>query len=145
LDLVHCIYCSASSQTEFGQLELRTLLNECRLKNAADDITGILLYLNGSFFQVLEGKSSAVEALFEKIASDKRHRRVTKVILEPIAERAFGAWTMGCPELSSSQLGQIPGLNDFFARGQSYVELDEGRAKILLTAFTEGRWRAALS
>jgi len=86
-----------------------------------------------------------LECRQKNAAADKRHRRITKVILEPIAERAFGAWTMGCPELSSSQLGQIPGLNDFFARGQSYVELDEGRAKILLTAFTEGRWRAALS
>ena len=145
MNLVHCLYCSAASQAEFGQTELRALLNECRLKNAAADITGMLLYLNGSFFQVLEGEPSAVDALFKKIASDKRHTRVTQIILEPIAERAFGAWTMGCPELSSSELGQIPGLNNFFARGTSYLELDEGKAEILLAAFTEGRWRTALS
>jgi hypothetical protein len=52
---------------------------------------------------------------------------------------------MGCPALSGEELAQIPGLNDFFARGGSYLELGAGRAKTLLSAFTEGRWRASIS
>jgi hypothetical protein len=146
MDLVHCIYCSASTGADLAPAELQSLLDECRRKNAVAGITGILLYHNGSFFQVLEGDRNVVEALFEKITKDKRHYRTTKIILEPIAERTFGEWTMGCPALSSSQLARIPGLNDFFARGNSYVELGEGRAKTLLRAFTEeGRWRTSIS
>jgi hypothetical protein len=145
MDLVHCVYCSASTELDLGRAELQTLLDECRRNNAQSDITGILLYLNRSFFQVLEGDRSVVGALYEKIAADKRHKRATKIILEPIAKRDFASWTMGCPTLSSGQLAKIPGLNDFFTRGESYRELGESRAKTLLEAFTEGRWRASIS
>jgi hypothetical protein len=145
MDLVHCIYCSASTGADLAPAELQGLLDECRRKNAVAGVTGILLHQKGSFFQVLEGDRDVVEALFERISEDKRHIRTTKIILEPITERAFGEWTMGCPKLSSSQLARIPGLNDFFAGGQSYLDLGEGRAKTLLTAFTEGRWRTSIS
>jgi hypothetical protein len=53
---------------------------------------------------------------------------------------------MGYPRrISLRELEGIPGLNDFFGRGTSYLELGEGRAKILLAAFKEGRWRTSLS
>jgi len=143
--LVHCIYCSASTKENLGPEELAALLEECRRSNAAAEITGMLLYRDGSFFQVLEGDRAAVEALFEKIVADKRHSRVTKIILEPIEGRDFAAWTMGHSKISSRELAEIPGLNDFFVRGESYMELGEGRAKALLGAFKEGRWRLSLS
>jgi uncharacterized Fe-S cluster-containing MiaB family protein len=111
MDLVHCIYCSAATGTDLSPAELQTLLDECRRSNAKSDITGMLLYLNGSFFQVLEGGRNVVEALYKKIAADRRHKRATNIILEPIAERAFAAWTIGCPNLSAMQLAQLPGLN----------------------------------
>ena len=145
-DLVQCIYCSASTKGNLDAPALQALLDECRAKNAAAGVTGMLLYQKGSFFQILEGERSVVDALYDKISTDKRHRRITKVLVEPITERAFGQWTMGAPKLSASQLAEIPGLNDFFARGQSYLELGEGRAKTLLHAFAqEGKWRTAIA
>jgi hypothetical protein len=134
---------STSGDIDAGQLA--QLLEKCRSNNATCDVTGMLLYQNGSFFQVLEGNRGTVERLFDKIAIDPRHKRVTKVILEPIAERAFGDWTMGYPQITSKELAEIPGLNDFFRQASSYLELGEGRAKTLLAAFKEGKWRARLS
>ena len=145
MDLVHCIYCSASAKGDFRPADLDTLLQECRRKNAKAGITGILLYRDGSFLQVLEGDRAVVEDLFEKITADKRHNQSRKIILEPIAERAFAAWTMGYPRISSRELAEIPGLNDFFGHGKSYLDIGEGRAKMLLDAFKEGRWRMSLS
>jgi Sensors of blue-light using FAD len=145
MDLVQCIYCSTCTNPSFAAPELKALLDNCRTSNAARNVTGMLLFHAGAFFQVLEGDRTVVEALFEKISSDKRHCNAKKIILEPIAERAFAAWTMGHSGLGPRELGAIQGLNDFFARGQSYQELDEGRAKMLLAAFKEGRWRATLS
>ena len=144
MELVHCIYCSASAKP-FTAPELKTLLAKCREKNAKVDVTGMLLYRNGTFFQALEGDRSVVEALFEKIERDKRHDRVTKVILEQIERRAFASWTMGYSKITAKELADIPGLNDFFAQGQSYLELGEGRAKTLLNAFKEGKWRLSLA
>ena len=69
---------------------------------------------------------------------------MTKIISEPIEERVFGDWTMGFPRISSKELAEIPGLNDFFTHGESYMDLGEGRAKALLEAFKGGQWRMSL-
>jgi Sensors of blue-light using FAD len=145
LNLVHCVYCSASTKIPLSSTELEVLLSECRRSNAKADVTGILLYQNGSFFQVLEGEGEKVEALFSRISSDKRHHQTKKIIFECIPTRYFAAWTMGFPKITSKELATIPGLNDFFHHGTSYVELGEGRAKSLLAAFKDGKWRASLS
>jgi hypothetical protein len=104
----------------------------------------MLFYRDGAFFQVLEGDRTVLETMFQKITADKRHKQIRKIILEPIVERDFAAWTMGDSRISSKELAEIPGLNDFFGRSTSYLELGEGRAKILLAAFKEGRWRTSL-
>ncbi len=145
MNLVHCVYCSAATKTPVSSTELASLLEECRRNNSRADVTGILLYQNGSFFQVLEGEHDTVEGLFHKISRDKRHHQTKKIISEPIAARSFAAWTMGFPKITSKELATIPGLDDFFHHGTSYVELGQGRAKSLLAAFKEGQWRASLT
>ncbi len=143
MDLVHCIYCSASASAEMTRSELDELLSVCRESNAKVGVTGMLLYQSRSFFQVLEGDRSAVELLYAKIAKDNRHVRIKKIIFEAIEARDFGEWTMGFPRVSAKELADIPGLNDFFARGESYMKLGSGRARSLLEAFKQGRWRTA--
>lgn len=145
MELVHCIYCSSATSPKLDRKELDRILKVARAKNALLGVTGILLFENGSFFQVLEGDRPAVEGLFAKIGGDPRHRGVTKIIEEPIEKRAFREWTMGFPRLSTEELGAIPGLNDFFREGRSFLELGKGRANSLLSAFRDGRWRVALS
>jgi len=144
MELVHCIYCSAATK-EFSSADLAGLLAECREKNAGAELTGMLLYGDRTFFQVLEGDRPAVEALLEKLKADPRHERLTTIIMEPIEERSFAQWSMGHAKVSKKDLENIPGLNDFFASGRSYMELGEGRAKTLLRAFKEGSWRLSLS
>lgn len=144
MDIIHCIYCSASTN-DFSQIDLATLLAECREKNSKAGLTGMLLYVDRSFLQVLEGDRPVVEALLEKLTVDRRHERLTKIIMEPIEERAFAQWTMGYSKITRMELADIPGLNDFFAQGRSYMELGEGRAKTLLSAFKGGAWRLSLS
>jgi hypothetical protein len=51
---------------------------------------------------------------------------------------------MGFPQVSSKEPAEVPGLNDFFTLGNSYMELGVGRAQILLKAFKSGRWRTAM-
>lgn len=145
MELVHCIYCSVSTSANFGPIELSALLEKCRVSNAKSNVTGMLLFKDQSFFQVLEGDRPTIELLFEKISADTRHKRVTKVILEPIARRTFGRWTMGYPRVTSTDLAKIPGLNDFFGHASSYLELGEGRAKTLLAAFKDGQWQSRFS
>lgn len=141
--LTHLIYTSAIAPT-FDASELSTVLHVARINNARRAITGMLLYVSGSFFQVLEGDEATLTKLFTVIASDTRHRNVTKIIHEPIARRDFGDWTMGFSSLDLAEIESGEGLNDFFQQGDSLANLEPGRAKKLLTAFAQGRWRMRL-
>jgi len=101
----------------------------------------MLLYHQDSFFQVLEGPPAAVDKIYQRISEDSRHVKIVKLIQEPIDERGFADWTMGLGRMERDELGAIPGLNDFFRRGSCLWELEPGRARTLLEAFREGRWR----
>ncbi len=139
--LIHLIYSSAATDADLSTESLEVILEQSRKNNTKADITGILLFENGAFFQVLEGEEETVTSTYDNIEKDPRHDRVTKLISEPIAERAFGEWSMGYPKVSKKELLEIKGLNDFFAQGNSFMELEEGRAKLLLRAFQNGKWR----
>jgi hypothetical protein len=140
--LEHLIYASVANQA-FGAPQLAELLQKARVSNELHGLTGMLLHSDAddSFFQVLEGESAAIDQLLQKLLLDKRHSHLTLIIREPISERSFADWTMGFSSVSQEKLRKIPGLNDFFRKGSSFTELDAGRAKKLLSAFVEGRWR----
>jgi hypothetical protein len=140
--LEHLIYASVAA-SPFDASQLTELLQKSRASNERLGLTGMLLHCDrdGSFFQVLEGEPAATDQLFQKLLLDERHSHLTLIIKEPIAERSFGDWSMGFSSVSPEKLRKVPGLNDFFQKGRSFTELDAGRAKKLLIAFSEGRWR----
>jgi hypothetical protein len=138
--LVHCIYASAATR-DLDEAELVALLNHARAANARRGVTGMLVYSDGSFFQVIEGAQEVVEALLDRIALDPRHERLTRIIHEPIARRTFGEWTMGYARMTADDLRAVDGLNDFFERATCLAQIDGGRARKLLHGFAQGRWR----
>lgn len=141
--LIQLVYCSAATRP-FDRDAFARLLSGAREHNGRIGVTGMLLFADGSFFQVLEGPPEVVDALFEHIRHDPRHERVTVIIREVIARRAFADWTMGFAHLSAPDLDGLLGVNDVFDRGESLDRLGPGRARKLLGAFLEGRWRSAL-
>lgn len=141
--LIQLVYCSAASRP-FDRGAFARLLSKAREHNGRVGVTGMLLYADGSFFQVLEGPPAVVDALFERIRADARHERLTIIIREVIARRAFADWTMGFAHLSVPDLDGLLGVNDAFDRGASLDRLGPGRARKLIGAFVEGRWRSAL-
>lgn len=143
-DLISYVYNSAAA-VDFSESDLLELLEKSRNKNAANGVTGILLFVDGCFFQILEGPVEQIESLVTLIQEDARHTKMTQIIREPIAQRSFSAWTMGFAQITSEELGQIDGLNDFFAEQKVLTDIDAGRAKKLLHAFSKGRWRVKLS
>jgi hypothetical protein len=142
--LIQCIYASAASRDVEAE-ELAQLLEVARANNARLGLTGMLLYAEGSFFQVLEGHADVVDALYVKIERDPRHDQVTLVIKEPIPKRYFDDWTMGFYRISREELAGMSGVNDFFGKDRTALSVDAGRAKKLLAAFRDGRWRKQLT
>lgn len=142
--LIHCIYTSAATSS-FTSEALVDLLQHAREHNQTREITGVLLYSNRNFFQVLEGLASQVDSCFDRIEHDSRHTRVTRIIREAITHRSFADWSMGFAEFEPAALREVDGLNDFFGTRACFDALDAGRAKRLLAAFASGRWHATLS
>lgn len=85
-----------SSATHFFNLEeLDSLLLKSRMKNSANGITGLLIYIDGDFIQILEGKKETVQNLFNLIKLDKRHSTVISVFDQQVPGRMFENWAMG--------------------------------------------------
>lgn len=140
MPLIHCIYASRAV-TAPTEASVQALLEHARRKNTAHAITGMLLLIEVSFFQVLEGEAEIVDAIYRVIQQDARHDRVTQIIREPIARRSFGDWSMGFTALPRADAQQLVGANDFFGSAQCLELINPGRAKKLLAAFRAGRWR----
>jgi EAL domain-containing protein (putative c-di-GMP-specific phosphodiesterase class I) len=137
--LIHLIYASVATQ-KFDNEQIKELLLQSRAANERIGVTGLLLHSDGNFFQILEGAAAEVDKLFAKIDADPRHAQVTVIFREPIRRRSFAGWTMGFASTSPQELATVHGLNDFFLGGSCFHQLDSGRAKKLLTAFSKGRW-----
>ncbi len=79
--------------------ELRAILEISRHNNQASGITGLLLYIDGGFLQVLEGEDRAVQETYARIRADQRHWEA-RLLLDREGPRAFGDWSMGFTHLT---------------------------------------------
>lgn len=110
--MISLIYLS-SAVREMTEEELLEILEQSERNNEKVGITGILLYREGNFLQVLEGEPEAVHALYDKICKDSRHRGILKISERPITERDFGAWQMGFVNLETINPDDVPGFSDY--------------------------------
>jgi uncharacterized membrane protein (DUF373 family) len=90
--------------------ELLALLKVCRDNNSALGITGMLVYSDRTFFQILEGEEKDVNELYKKIAQDPRHTDVVTIETKKITEREFPYWSMGFENLDPSALKDLEGV-----------------------------------
>lgn len=96
----------------FTEDELIALLEKARKKNSALDITGMLLYRDGNFMQLLEGPKDAVYFLSETIRGDPRHSGFLSLLDQETNTREFAEWRMGYKNLSNL-IDPPAGYSDF--------------------------------
>ncbi|MEM0910427.1 MAG: BLUF domain-containing protein [Pseudomonadota bacterium] len=84
-----------------SEIELIQLLQQARKFNTENDITGLLLYKEQSFFQVIEGERDVVNELLLTILDDTRHCDLGVIYNREIAIRDFTTWSMGFVNLES--------------------------------------------
>jgi hypothetical protein len=85
---------SSEATGEMARTDLEQMLRESRLRNTRRDITGVLVFSDGVFLQVLEGEREDIEDLMENIQRDPRHRDIKVIHEEEIDRRAFPTWRM---------------------------------------------------
>ncbi len=85
-----------------SKLELLKLLQQAREFNLKNEITGILMYKEQSFFQVIEGEKDVVNNLLLSILDDPRHYDLGVIYNREISIRDFSTWSMGFVNLESN-------------------------------------------
>ena len=95
------IYVSVAEKP-FSSTELLDLLEHARRNNEKAHVTGMLLYKEGNFLQVLEGEERVVKALSAKISRDPRHSKVITMLEGPLVQREFSDWSMGFSNLDAA-------------------------------------------
>lgn len=123
-DLIHIVYLSYSEK-ELSESELNGFLATIRRKNEIQNITGLLLYNDEAFIQVIEGKREIINNLFDIISKDSRHSNIVKLLEEPITKRAFPDWSMGFRKINKEQNMQLPGFSDFMQNKHSEIDYEE--------------------
>lgn len=86
-------YVSAATRL-FAASDLEALLGQSRSRNATLGLTGLLLYCDGSFMQYLEGPRAGLDAVWQSIQRDPRHKHVSLVFQAEVAARRFADWRM---------------------------------------------------
>ena len=116
---------------------LLELLQKARARNERCQITGMLLYKDGHFMQVLEGEEANVLTVFADIQNDNRHKSVDTLRSEYIRFRNFPDWTMGFMNVDSLDLSTVPGFTPFMERDfrSEYFSEDSVEAHAMLLAF----------
>lgn len=101
---MHQLIYVSSARADLGEDDLHDILSRARKTNRELGITGMLVYLDGYFVQVLEGERECVRDLYAKIEADPRHVDAKVVTESDIAERDFLDWSMGFREASRDDL-----------------------------------------
>lgn len=74
--------------------ELRHLQERAQVRNQREQVTGILLFSEGTFMQYLEGPAAGLAKVYEFIKADPHHYGIVDLVREPIPEREFSDWAM---------------------------------------------------
>ena len=137
-DFIQLLYLS-NAKPELKQAELDRILEVSRKNNPSRDITGLLVFANGVFIQVLEGPSSEVTNLFETICDDTRHQEVAMLGEYVGQERIFSKWSMGFLQSTFDELTRITDSPYMIGRDDvlSLLSNDETEAVRFLKKFTK--------
>ena len=126
--LIQLVYLS-SSAAQYSSDDLMDILKISRRNNSARDITGLLLYHNGNIIQFLEGAESAVQAVYDTIARDHRHKGVLPLLRRKVSQRDFGNWSMGYKNIQDDEKAQLEGFNDLMNALSSHTVADPSISK----------------
>lgn len=105
----YLIYLSTAAEL-LNQEQLLQILKTSRKNNSANHITGMLLYGEGTFVQVLEGDEDVVNETYSRISADQRHFGLIKMAEGNLVQRNFPEWSMGFKSANPEELDEFRGF-----------------------------------
>lgn len=99
------IYCSQATH-DIDPDELVGLLGHARARNEQAGLSGMLLYCNQSFLQMLEGDAEALTATYDRITDDERHTNLRVLMDAEVPDRMFPDWSMGFEHVDEDEIAE---------------------------------------
>ena len=117
-------------------------MEQCQTNNRKLGLTGLLIFGNGTFLQVIEGEDHIVDALMEKISKDQRHTNFQILATFPIEERHYSDWSMGFEKLTAQTISEVPNLKNFTLSdfNPEYLSSNESVIESLLERHRSSHW-----
>lgn len=101
---LHSIVYTSTAVCPMSSSDLEALLVDARNFNHQNEITGVLLHSGSHFMQCFEGPEDAVQRVYQRIRSSRKHTYVLEFMNLPIQKRTFSDWAMGSAITTPSEL-----------------------------------------
>ncbi|HKL35931.1 MAG TPA: BLUF domain-containing protein [Salegentibacter sp.] len=119
-----------------SESEIQAALDFSKDWNNNNNITGILLYSQGNFFQVLEGQEQLLKELFERIKLDERHHNIITIFQKPIPDVQFDGYEADF--ISLDDHFQQKNIESYTKQVSLLNPSIQSSVKYILKNFTEG-------
>ncbi len=98
-NLIQLIWISRSTFLSVGNLikvepDVVRILAESKSKNRKNGLVGVLFFGDGCFFECLEGPEKEIDALYQVLLKDKRHKDLKVISRKRITQPSFWKWSM---------------------------------------------------
>lgn len=120
--LYYLLYVSRS-RALMTEDELLDMLQHVRRHNRLTGVSGCLIYHEGEFMQLLEGRQEDLQVLRDKIAADQRHEGFRVVAEGPLQRRVFNDWGMVLRHVRAADNGGQPDFSAWQKRQIRFADL----------------------
>lgn len=96
----------STASASLNEADLDEILCSSRQFNQTWNITGVLFYHEGVFFQYIEGPAYQIKRLIKRIARSRKHNNLTVLKEDQVAEHLFANWTMAFNQNPIALIGE---------------------------------------
>ena len=97
--------------------DLHFLLMQSRDRNKSLAVTGMLLFFENRFLQLLEGSEENVKQVYKSICADARHKNLLVLKEGPANQRLFPDWSMSFRTVSLQEIEDEPAYKNIYIPG----------------------------
>ena len=115
--------------------QVEEIFKKTNAHNNGNGITGILLFSEGNFFQVIEGEKSIILDLYDKIQQDKRHQNIIKIFGREIKEENFVNYETEF--ISEKKKQNLETVDDYLNNIRSLDQPSQNAVRNILSAFLD--------
>lgn len=119
--------------------DIKQLMMKIKRDNNSKNIRGILIYVNKTFFQIIEGEYTQIKSLYGKIKTDGRHQHILKILEKKSTTRRYRNFNSNyityCNERPSADLLNFLESNNHNMPDKKLSDLIVYQSKVLLNMY----------